>query len=185
MYRQEEPQKKLSVTELEKAAKKHVLAYQVHVTDRLTSGQDHWYWNARGDRLAFIAKQTRSLDSDIRGKLLGTKAKGTRVEAFILDGRWVARCSCGGQEVVDPDDPLFVCLNPSCLNVANGHEPRPVKFPTKAKMRKLYGILLARQNPINRNWDPHGFYGAPEAIEDLETENVEHGLPKRVKVKVA
>ena len=175
-------QKELSIKELERAAKKHMLPYQIQTRHRFTSGQDHWYWNARGDRKRFIVKITHRRPPKFLALMLSDESKGKLVYAFILDGRWVARCECGGQEVVDPNDPLFVCLNPACYNISSGHYPRKVKFPSKKDRKKLAEILLARPNPINRNWDRNGVFGKPETLEDLERENADHGLTK-VKVE--
>ena len=176
------PQENLSIRELERTARKQLLPYQVQVRHRLTLGQDHWRWNAGGDRKRFIVKVTHRRPPEFLDLMLSDKTKGVPVTAFILDGRWVARCECYGQEVVDHQDPLFMCLNPSCYNISAQHYPRKVKFPTKKDRKRLAEILLARRNPINRNWDRNGLFGKPETIEDLERENADHGLTK-VKVE--
>lgn len=178
MYKTKEAPEDLSVKELERAAKKYLQTYQIQNHHRITAGRDHWEWSAKGDRRAFILKNTRGRPPAYMSLLLSDNTKGTPVEAFIQDGRWVARCECMGQEVVDPQDPLFVCLNPSCYNVSSGHYPRAVNFPTKQERKKLAEVLLARTNPINRTWDRTGLYGKPETIEDLERENKKHGLKK-------
>ena len=53
---------------------------------------------------------------------------------------------------------------------------------TDSERKELAEILLARPNPVNRNWDRNGIFGKPETIEDLERENTKHGLTK-VKVE--
>ena len=182
MYRTKEQPKELSIKELERVARKQVLPYQIQNRHRFTSGEDHWYWNARGDRKQFITKVTHRRPPEFLGLMLSDETRGKPVNAFILDGRWVARCECGGQEVVDSGDQLFVCLNPSCYNISTGHYPRKVNFPSKEQRKKLAEILLARPNPINRGWDRDGVFGKKETIEDLERENIDHGLTK-VKVE--
>ena len=175
-------QMELSIKELERIARKHLLPYQVQIRNRLTSGHDHWEWNASGGRRQFIVKVTHRKPPEFLALMLSDETKGEPVSAFILDGRWVARCECGGQEVVDFNDPLFICLNPACYNISTGHYPRKVRFPSKKDRKKLAEILLARPNPVNRNWDRNGVFGKPETIEDLERENTDHGLTK-VKVE--
>lgn len=178
MYKTKEQPKELSIKDLERLAAKHVNPYQFQVRNRLTAGRDHWYWNARGDRKQFIRKTTHRRQPRFILRMLSDETSGNPVKAFVVDGRWVARCECAGQEVVDPSDPLFVCLNPSCYNIVAQHYPRKVDFPSKAKRKKLSEILLARDNPVNRNWDRLGVFGKSETIEDLERENKAHGLGK-------
>ena len=182
MYKTKVQPKELSIKELERTAKKNLLPYQVHIRNRLTSGRDHWEWNAGGNRKQFIVKITHRRPPKFLDLMLSDETKGTSVNAFILDGRWVARCECNGQEVVDIQSPIFVCLNPSCYNISTGHYPRKVRFPSKKDRKKLAEILLARPNPINRNWDRNGVFGKAETIKDLERENTDHGLTK-VKVE--
>ena len=177
MYKTKE-QKELSIKELERAARKHILPYQLHIRTRLTSGYDHWDWNAGGDRKKFVVKNAHRRPPTFLSLMLSDEIKGEAINAFVLDGRWVARCECGGQEVVDHRDPLFICLNPICYNISTGHYPRKVRFPSKKDRKKLAEILLARPNPINRNWDRNGIFGKPETLEDLERENENHGLTK-------
>jgi len=49
------------------------------------------------------------------------------VKAMWDEVRWVARCECGGAEVVDPAEPVFFCC--SCGNAGVGGRWRPVVFP--------------------------------------------------------
>jgi hypothetical protein len=191
MYRQADPQTPLSGEQLRLAMRKHVNMYQLQKVERLTGGQDHWDWfigAAGASRSEFVYRnvhQALFISAEILARLMHDKSRGTAVRAFILDGRWVARCpDCEtGQECVDQNEPLFSCLNIHCLGIGNDHWPRPVSFPNVAQQRSLSEILLARPNPINRNWDRDGkVLGNPETFKMLEDENAAHGLPKRVAV---
>lgn len=181
----------LSDKEVRKALRKHLSPYQLKNLRRLASGRDHWRWHCgeNGSRLAFTSKQLKgmlrrfSMPRDIVRSLIEHEPVGPALEPLILDGRWVARCECGGQEVVDPADPVFVCHNMACLNTSVNHKPRRVKFPSKKDRKKISEILLARPNPINRNYDPNGIVGDSDTIQGLELENIEHGLAGAVEVK--
>lgn len=176
MRKLKKKQDPLSENQVRRALRKHINTYQVNTLDRLTAGRDHWAWQARGGRLDFISKQIVSLGLDRRTleRLVG-EPKGKQAVAEILDGRWIAKCpDCNGQEVVDPDEPVFVCLNPRCLNRLNDGFPRKIMFPGAERMLQIEEILLARPNPINRNWL------RDEDLDQLKQENIEHGLPERV-----
>jgi hypothetical protein len=182
MYELETHHGELTEKELRKALRKHLNPYQLKQQGRFTAGRDHWMWNAGGGRRDFLVKQLEGIarefgvPANVVDILLNHAPVGPQMDAKLLDGRWVVSCECGGQEVVDPDDPAFVCLNPNCLNVLTKHEPRKVKFPKGQKLKGISEVLLARPNPINRNW-------LGETIAVLEKENTDHGLPKRVTVK--
>ena len=176
MRKQKNKQDPLKEMETRRALRKHINTYQVNTLDRLTAGRDHWAWHARGGRLDFISKQVTPLGLDRRTleRMVG-EPKGKQAVAFILDGRWVAKCpDCEGQEVVDPDEPLFVCLNVRCLGQLNEYYPRLVRFPGAKKTKQIEEILLARPNPINRSWL------IDEDMDQLKQENIDHGLPERV-----
>lgn len=178
---------KLPVEEMRKALRKRIQAYQLENHHRLTDGHDHWDWFFDGrkpqpgqwtNRMKFIWEHTKKgISPEMRLRKLELTTKGKAVKAFLQDGRWVAKCpDCFGQEVVTPDIPLFVCLNIHCLDLMNNHWPRPIIFPSAENIAKLESILLLRINPINRNWNPED----GETIQDLERENVRHGLPKNL-----
>ena len=168
----------LNENEMRKALRKHINNYQINNLDRLTAGRDHWAWHARGGRLDFVSKHVMPLGLDRRTlDCLVAKPRGKQAVAEILDGRWIAKCpDCNCQEVVDPDEPIFVCLNPRCLNRLNDGYPRKVKFPGTKKLKDIEETLLARPNPINRNWL------IDEDIDQLKQENIEHSLPERVEL---
>lgn len=92
--------------------------------------------------------------------------------ARINHGRWDAVCpdpQCSGGEVVDPNDPVFMCL--SCGNVANRVNGvarlRPVEFPAQSEQKLIEKPLLQRPR-INRNWD------RSDTHIDLWKENIEN-----------
>lgn len=88
------------------------------------------------------------------------------VYARVEQGRWLADCECGGAEYVDLELPLFMCCND--WNRADEHKWRRVVLP--ADRERIEQLLLARPNIENRNWRPR------ESVEDLEAENVAHGV---------
>jgi len=182
MYKLEsQEQTDLSDKEIRKMLRKYLTPYQMNQRAELTAGRHHWKWFAGGKRKDFIERHLKGFvkrghtTQEMANRILNHEPVGPQVDAIIVDGRWVARCECIGQEVVDPDDPVFVCLNPSCLNIMTDHKPRKVKFPNEKTQKAISEILLARPNPVNRNW-------LGETLEELEKENVEHGLEKRAKV---
>lgn len=105
---------------------------------------------------------TRVLDIQLADPL----DTGSPVSAYILHGIWKARCECAGCEVVDLDEPLFMCC--SCWNRAEGHRWRPVVLPDEREA--IERALLLRPMVENRNWL------AGESLAALEAENVEHGV---------
>lgn len=68
---------------------------------------------------------------------------GEVVQARIWQGQWIAECECGGNEFVDPDEPIFFCF--SCGNRKNDQYVRPVVFPENHK--DIEAAVLAR--PVN------------------------------------
>lgn len=102
----------------------------------------------------------------VEDKLKEPKKKTPPVMAFVNHGRWVANCECGGCEVVDRKDPVFMCF--SCANFGAGEgELRPVIFPDDAG--RIEAALKIRDKQ-NRNCN------LGQAASSLEVENVEHGL---------
>ena len=192
MYRQKDPQVPLSAAEMKRALRKHMNPYQMYTLHRLTDGRDHWTWfvgreGARREEFVLMQARNMTAHEPTLAKLVNGMPQGDRVHAFVLDGRWVARCpDCRtGQEVVSRDSPAFVCLNAVCLNVVKGHYPRPVKFPPAGVLRQLEETLLARPNPVNRNWDAQGLAtGKVESVADLKAENIQHALPPAVAVEL-
>ena len=97
-------------------------------------------------------------------KELDKKPHGDAVVARVNHGRWIGDCPvCGGAEVVDPDDPVFMCL--SCLNDANQRKVRPVDFPDENFRLRMGEVLVHRGERRARGWDPG------ETIEDLKRQN--------------
>ena len=92
----------------------------------------------------------------------------TPIPARINHGRWIADCPyCTGAEMVDPNDPVFYCLNYECTRPHNT-SPLPVQFP--AGRVGLENALLRRPEMKNRNWFPN------ETIADLLAENAANGI---------
>jgi hypothetical protein len=86
------------------------------------------------------------------------------VNAFVNHGRWIAQCECGGAEVVDPEDPFFLCL--SCLNAEFKERMRLVRFPAGRGL--VEAALMARKDPRTRNW------AVGEPVERLREETERH-----------
>ena len=84
-----------------------------------------------------------------------------------MTGRWMARCECGGAEVVDQKEPVFMCC--SCMNEEYGRQFRNVKFPQD---KEAIETILSERIGRERNWLPG------ESLEDLRSQNEE--LSKRV-----
>jgi hypothetical protein len=79
-------------------------------------------------------------------KCLGiAEPKGDSVKAFVDFGQWIAKCSCGGYEFVDYNEPIFYCF--SCGNRKNDNWVRPVEFPDMEKIKEIESLLL--QRPVN------------------------------------
>ena len=90
--------------------------------------------------LARAGGRLGEIDEDVRG-----------LNAEINHGRWIAKCDlCGGAEVVDPEDPFFLCL--TCLNALLGGRVRRAWFPAGHKLFEL--VLLEREGAEDRNWEP-------------------------------
>lgn len=160
-------------------------SYQRQVKDRVGRGCDHWRQavGQPGSRWLDFALHHATKDRRIQAKhrVNWQKApKGESVEAFANNNRWIVRCECGGQEVVDPLEPVFFCFG--CLNEFDGHRLRPVEFPSDWDDHEQ--CLAARPDPLNRS---HHALQSPKTLkwhridelEDLEEENENHGLPKR------
>ena len=97
-----------------------------------------------------------------------TPANITPIAARINYGRWIADCPyCTGAEMVDPNDPVFYCLNYNC-DRPNGNAPLPVQFPIGRV--GLENALLRRPRMQNRNWFPY------ETLADLLAENAANGI---------
>jgi hypothetical protein len=98
----------------------------------------------------------------------GTDSKGFAVQAEIEFGQWVARCECGGVEMVDPDEPIFFCF--SCGNRANQRALRPVHFP----QRRAEIEQLVLERPVD---DARGLDDLDRAFQAKAILFSESGLP--------
>tara|TARA_Y100000310_G_scaffold162651_1_gene162607 strand:- start:67 stop:498 length:432 start_codon:yes stop_codon:yes gene_type:complete len=96
------------------------------------------------------------------------------IRPYVNSGRWVADCKtdgCAGAMVVSDAVRFFMCAE--CGNQGNNGNWYRVVFPQQR--RRIEELLLRRPalkptNATTRNWNPD------ETVEDLERENVEHGL---------
>jgi hypothetical protein len=159
--------------------------YQRHLKDRIGRGRDHWEMataSLGASYSDYIVKLFRAgakhpVSSQFYTKEALEKALsnpiGKPLPAFINHNRWLAVCECGGAEVVDPQHKYMYCF--SCFNMLNKGRPRHVKFPHR--MKRIEAILLEREDPLTKNWM------LTESIEDLEAENVAHGIPVPTKEK--
>jgi len=105
--------------------------------DRIISAKDYAARDGAGSVLERIQKIAANL-SQRRGVVLviAPQPRGFAVQAEIEFGQWIARCSCGGAEMVDPDEPIFFCF--SCGNRENQQYLRPVHFPkNRAEIEQL------------------------------------------------
>ena len=100
-----------------------------------------------------------------------------RIEARVNHGRWLVDCPYDlGSELLDPSEPVFVCL--SCGNLGFNEDTKlqgdglllEIDFPVPGQMRQIEKLLSARPKEINRNWSPG------ETVGDLQRENEEHGI---------
>ena len=88
---------------------------------------------------------------------------GTKpILAYVNQGRWIAKCECGGAEIIWSEG-LFMCQ--SCWNSAYKHNFRPVVFP---EQRAEIEYILDMRPLMNRHW----LLG--ETIAQLKAENEEH-----------
>ena len=87
------------------------------------------------------------------------------LEARIEHARFIVDCpNCNSAEFAF-EDGLFYCS--LCNNSDVGGKARKVKIPNE---RKQIEAVLAKRQITNRHWYP------AETIQDLENENISHGL---------
>lgn len=145
--------------------------------DRVATGRDHWR--------QFVGRDGATREDFYRKKIAtdgpralapwgkpfqAPKDKASPIIPWIQHNRWVGTCECGGQEVVDPDDPLFFCWG--CNNSSNDGRPRPVLFGEREFDAET---IMVRRPPENRIWDRHGhLLGRKERIKDLIRESEDH-----------
>lgn len=123
----------------------------------------------RGQSLRkFSRSAALSLRLPIPGGQKGTEQSNLLVYARIDQGRWLADCPhCNGSEAVEPDTPLFYCLNSWCSR-PTGNLYAPLRFPKERVA--IERVLLDRPNPTTRNWR------RGESLADLRAENAAHGV---------
>lgn len=144
--------------------------------DEIATGTSKALWKKfRNYRHAMLVELTERTWMDAVKALEHLSLEGTfgaPPKAYISHGRWIADCpdtECAGAEVVDPDDPIFMCL--SCGNIGNTRHNkirvRSVIFPSAEDIKKIEAPLLQRPR-IYRTWHPN------ETISDLWNQNLEH-----------
>ena len=84
--------------------------------------------------------------------------------AHVNRGRCVVQCPCGGAEMAW-EEGAFLCG--SCFNAWCGHRLARSSFPAE---RREIEAILDRRPLTNRHWLLR------ETLEQLRTENIEHGL---------
>lgn len=94
------------------------------------------------------------------------------IVAYVNHGRWVAECpDCAGAQLVSELERRFWCLN--CGNAAVNFAWRHVRMPKKRTAIEAELVIrpaARNERAITRNWLPG------ETVEDLQRENVEHGV---------
>ena len=95
------------------------------------------------------------------------------VEAVIKESRWLVDCpgDCGSAAIVSKEDRFFLCVD--CGSFENDNQWYKVIFPADAEA--IETVLLKRRLMKNRNWI-FKIDGTLETVEELEAENIEHGL---------
>lgn len=91
--------------------------------------------------------------------------------AIVNHGRWIVECpfpNCGGAQAASRTDPRFLCI--TCGNVGASNRWVRVVWPDHPEAIE---DVLAPRPPMNRNWRPG------ETLEQLELENVGHGIGDR------
>lgn len=159
--------------------------YQRQIQDRVGRGRDHWAsrmpWvrdPTFEDFIQYAAGHLNWKGDDVYKALMDPV--DPPVHAWVSNNRWIARCECGGQETVDPEEPRFYCL--SCQNFLSKGKARRLVFPDG--WQEIEQVLAARVDPLNRgmavvqdtdtlSWQP------VEDLEALERENRDRGLPAR------
>ena len=90
--------------------------------------------------------------STLKHSVVASVVKGHEVYARVNHGRWLADCGdCNGAELVDPSEPVFMCL--TCGNKAVGGCFRPVVLPNARAQREAM-LYLEKREAVNQNWDP-------------------------------
>lgn len=80
----------------------------------------------------------------IKIKMRQADTAASPVYARIYRGHWIADCDvCNGAMFVDPDDPLFFCLE--CFNRRDSGKMRPIVFPDDRQ--EIEQAILER--PVN------------------------------------
>ena len=137
---------------LDLVVRRENLVFYQRNAQKIGRGKDQWSMRGCESHRQFIGLLlTKRARLDKLPNALAD-AQGRPVVAFINDNRWMARCECGGLEVVDPEKPddWFFCLR--CYNHVEGGYPRPVHFPDPEKQAEIEVALMVSDDPLWRNW---------------------------------
>ncbi len=104
---------------------------------------------------------TRKRIETILGKAGVSTFQGETIRARIEAGSWLADCPCKGAQYVRRGEQML------CGDCGADHD---VEFPPPKKQERIEHLLGLRPNQVNRNWTPG------ETVEDLEAENIDHGV---------
>lgn len=155
-----------------------LMPYQRDILDRIPGGRDEWLFATGRPNATYYQFCTLLIRRMLPGHrvMIGTPfdkplSGSEPIPAFINHNRWIAMCECGGQETVDIQHPYFYCW--ACHNYPHGGYSRHIIFPDKRTREAITLALLVRPLAINRNW--HYL----DSVEDLEGQNLRHGLPIR------
>lgn len=144
--------------------------------NRIATGNDKARRAVDGNYRAFIAfhLMERNWDDALRALALPPLPPQPEIfqiaKPYVNHGRWVADCpdpDCAGCEVVEPTDPVFMCLSCGNLHTQQGNRVwlLTVDFPVHNIMQAATRALLKRPR-IFRNWAPE-----TESVQDLLEEN--------------
>jgi hypothetical protein len=90
------------------------------------------------------------------------------VVAFVNHGRWLWECPiCHAAQVCSATDHRAFCID--CFNGGDGWWP--IVWPDEPTLRAAVTLLVRRPDKTLRNWHP-----AVESVQQLQAENVRHGL---------
>jgi len=157
---------------------------EVYQRDPLYVGKARYHWaqrlphikNVTFEDWLMLGFESLGASSEVISDAL-LPAVDPAVKGWVDNNRWIARCECGGQETIDPEDPRFYCW--SCFNFLTEGRTRKVDCGDwKLKER----IFLARPYPLNRctavmqNSETLVWH-VLEDVPELEAENLAQGLP--------
>jgi hypothetical protein len=139
-------------SDIDLAVRRENLQFYQRDAGKIGSGRNHWAMHQCDTHERFVTLMLmRMAHPEHIGAMKG-KPTGRPVLAFVNDNRWMARCECGGIEVVDPlpGEDWFYCLK--CFNYVEEGRPRPVFFPKDSAREEIETALMISGDPLWRNW---------------------------------